>query len=426
MRPSPSQLIVVFAVVTVAALAAGLAGAVSAPAVHGATSDAAPTANATSNTTNGHVPPSVAQPPNTSSYLTVPDGRLATAEYGTVGVDAPGAMAIDRDRLAVRLSVDAFEQRFGRTSSSPNRTAAVSAALDRLDATVQGARDRQSTALARYNAGTIDTSTFVRTLARSDAVAAAVEDGLARVRTVSDDPLDYSPGRRIEARMDNAQPELATLDGRIRELFVDAIFGGQRAGSTVYLETGSSDVVLATIFEATYIRESYVGDAYDASFEANISAANNRIQELYNWGFLVHNYVSVPSIQRVGNTSVFQAEVTHQQGGYTLYYDNSTRNVFREHQAKRLADAQPRQTFASTNGTLRLVVNATHDTGPMSVQLADNTTGAPLNGTVFVGEDRLGTTGDDGRLWVVDRDSTAEVRVVTAEGSVSTFLYGTD
>jgi hypothetical protein len=192
----------------------------------------------------------------------------------------------------------------------------------------------------------------------------------------------------------------------------------------VYVEASDSDLVLATTVGDNYLRESYIGGAYDPGFDVDTSDVPQRINSLYSWGFKPANYVGGGvRLDPIGNTSVWEGESIHRQGQFVIHFDANTDDVFKERQTKRLRDVGPLTTTTRTNGSLRLVVNATHDTGPAEVRLLDNGTGQPRNGTVFVGDTPVGTTGDDGTLWIVDGRGDAQIRVETAEGSVSTFVY---
>lgn len=417
MRSIPARWTGLLAVAAVVVLAAGLAGGVVSPA---------PTP-ATTNTTVDS-PSWVVQPANTTSYLQVPEQRLERTGYADVTVDAPGALAIDGDQLRVHMVVQQFEHRFNDSTTADNRTAAVQAAIRDFETIVADARERQQNAFEAYNRGDIRAQELFRTLARVDATAQTVKSGADRVSEVANSPLDYSLGGDIETRIANLDASLTTLrghldNGHLRKAFRDIVTGAVGGDLSVYVETGQQDIVLGTIIGNTYLRESFIGPAHDPTTAGNESEANTRIQELYTWAFRPGNYVFISDLTRIGNTSVYEVTVTHRQGRFDIYFDWNTGYVYREAQAKRLSDVAPLTRQTTVNGTLELRINATHETGPMAVSLVDNATGAPVNGTVFVDGEAVGTTGPDGHLWTVDSRGQTVVRVETASGSVSTILY---
>lgn len=407
-------------VVLLLAVLAGVAGgATFAPAEKQATN-----ATVDSPVAQNDLPPYVRQPPNTTSYLTVPEDRLTDSEYAATGVDIPGSVAFDRERLAADIATGSFENRFRDASSANNRTAAVTAVTKRFERLVDATQERQRTAIERYSDGEISAQGLVRSLARAHASAVAVEDGVDRVRTVGNDPLDYGIGGAVDTRLTNLEPELVTVSGELRELFRATANGQLRADDPIYVEASDTDVVVATILNDNYLRESYIAGEYNRSFGIEGSGVAPRIQELYTWAYRPENYVGGSvSLNQVGNTSVWRSRVTHRQGQFEIHFDANTDGVFKERQTKRLRDAEPLTTQSIVNGSLRLVVNHTHDTGPVEVRLLDAGTQQPRNGTVYVGGTRVGTTGSDGSLWTVDGRGDSLVRVATDEGNVSMFVY---
>lgn len=422
MRSLSTRFVAALTVVALAALVVGLVGATDLPA----SDPQAPAAADPDADTQQAITASVIQLPNTTSYLEIPDERLQTRTYGQADVDVPGALAVGSEQLRVQLTVESFQQEFNASTATENRTEAVNDAVLKLEALAERAREDQRQALQSYNDGEIGTQEFVRALARADATARELLDATETVRSVGNTPLDYSIGGGFETRLTNMQPTLSILRGQLRQVFTRAITGGQRLGDPIYVETGEDDIVLATIVGNTYLRESFSGPSFDpVTRPTDRSQVRNRILGLYPWGFRVENYVSSPAINTVGNTTVYVASVTHKQGRLDVRFDANTDQVFGEIQAKRLRDVPIYDRSSQTNGSVRLTVNESHETGPMEISVTDVETDDPLNGTVYVDDIPLGTTGDDGTLWVVDRRGNSEVRVETASGSVSMFVYAT-
>ena len=64
---------------------------------------------------------------------------------------------------------------------------------------------------------------------------------------------------------------------------------------------------------------------------------------------------------------------------------------------------------------ISVAVNRTHGGGPLAVDTRSNLTGDPVNATVFVDGDRVGTTGTDGRFWTVAPREAYTVAVATED-----------
>ncbi|MUV90739.1 hypothetical protein GJ629_13200 [Halapricum sp. CBA1109] len=403
--------------------AVAVVAAVVAAAVLAGVSIAAP---ATPLATDGSQPhdDSLAQPPNTTSYLHVSENHLEQSTYTSVGVDVPGTTAISHDRLRIRLVMDRFEQAFDDASTATNRTATIRNATRALENTTERLRERQSRAIERYNRGTIDEQSLFRTLTRVDAAAQTVANETDLLRDIDERALGYVLSEALDTRLENLEADLASVRGRtVRQRVVrNAVYGGSMAGTHVYLETGADTFALATILENNYVREAYAGGAFDPNNTVDPQESTSRINDLYRWALQPGNLVSVGSEgigNRIGNTSVQEVSINHVQGSFTAYFDGNTSNVYQESQSKRLADAEPRTVLNATNGSLSLSVVATHDTGPMLVSLTDNATGDPRDGTVYVDDRSLGSLGEDGQRWVVDTRAATTVRVVADDGSVS-------
>lgn len=416
MRSLPARLLIA---VLLASVAVGVVGGVTGPPT------VAEAAQSDGNVSDR--PSSLAQPANTTSYLRVPDDRLTRTSYAHPGVDVPGALATDRDRLRTSLVADSFEAEFENASSTAARTAAVTRAARQYERMITAAQQRQRDAISEYSTGKRTTQGLARSLARASETASAVVDGVENISDVANEPLDYGIGGGLETRFANMDPGLVTLDGELRSRFNEWVTGTRQADGAVYVEAGDSDLVLATVLNDNYLRESYIGEEYDQVFASELEttelAQRLRIGNLYNWGLDDPNTVVAPRLERIGNISVWEAESIHRQGRFVIHFDANTNNVFKEEQTKRISDVRPLTRHTRTNGSLRLVVNETHDTGPTEVRLFDNVTGQPRNGTVYVGEMPVGTTGDDGRLWTIDSHGSTRIEARTADGSVSLFLF---
>ncbi|MFB6308422.1 MAG: hypothetical protein ABEH35_03750, partial [Haloarculaceae archaeon] len=144
-----------------------------------------------------------------------------------------------------------------------------------------------------------------------------------------------------------------------------------------------------------------------------INAANTRAFELYPW---VTNHTVSPTSRALGRTGIYRFHADHTQGELTAYIDGGTTNVFRESQRLDPTSMLTGGNVTRTGTAVRVRVNRSHPTGPMRVSLSNPSTGVAVNGTVHINGQPVGTTGDDGHLWVIEPRGSTVVNATTDDG----------
>jgi hypothetical protein len=189
----------------------------------------------------------------------------------------------------------------------------------------------------------------------------------------------------------------------------------------VYFEASATGIVISRAAGNSYTREAFLGsqyrvggvDQFAQSEQAPISAAYDQARRLYPW--TIENDITNPSATGFGNTSVYRITIDHTQGTLISYLDGTTTQVFRELQDKRLS-ALPTESAANTTTNLTLVVNRTHDSGPMEVLVREFNSTRTVDAQVSVGNQVVGRTGADGRFWTVEPRGAVTVTAVAPDG----------
>jgi heat shock protein HtpX len=140
-------------------------------------------------------------------------------------------------------------------------------------------------------------------------------------------------------------------------------------------------------------------------------AADDRAAELYTWLYERQR----PSFTYYGTSGIYELTASHPNGELTAYLDGGTTNVFYEEQTRNLEDVQTSDTATATNGTLRVTVQRSTETGPLLVTASDADTDATVDGTVTIDGQRVGETGSDGALWTVEPSGDYAVTVTSDE-----------
>jgi hypothetical protein len=381
------------------------------------------------------VPPPVTGARNTTSYLAIEAGDVARARFGTATIDVGGAAALDAAALEGRHSYLSLVESFTGAGTAAEREVAVELAVARLDRRVAALERRERTALAEFNAGDVTPRTYLRELAvidtRADELSRSLTQLYEFVDSMRDPPVTPTRIAELKAR-------LVGFRGPVRERVTGAM-RGETGPVRVFVETSETAVVLATVtgseFNRQYVREAYLPSARDPDgtdgFRTDrgydLEGARQRASELYPWTF--ENAGPTSTGLRTGEPYLYRAGVysvtvdhphgTATQGDLVTYVDGATGEVFREVQFKDLSEIPTREPRVNRSGGLYLGVNRTHAGGPVSVRVLSNDTGEPVDATVSIDGEPVGTTGSDGRLWTVAPREAFTVTVRTGGRNVT-------
>ncbi|WP_436925577.1 DUF7096 domain-containing protein [Halosimplex amylolyticum] len=359
--------------------------------------------------------------PNTSNYLGIREEAVERTGHDRASLNIAGAIQQDVTELRSEYASLSFERRYENTTGYDARLDVLRSEVDRLDRRVQQLELRRNRVIDDYNDGDLNTEAFYRELAAIDASARDVESQFDRIRRAAGLSLPSD----LNTKMKNLEGDLLTLRGPVREQISQAMTGA-RGPIPVYSVTSQTGLVLASTQGSLYYREAYLGQNREQigsnqfvtdGDPSGVSTANNRAAQLYPWAY--DNIRSGPNVEPIGNTSVYYVQLGHPHGSLETYLDGRSESAFREFQTKPLAALPTRSTTNASDGLL-LRINRSHATGPMHLTVTDNETGEPLDATVTINGDDVGSTGDDGRLWTLTPHQAVRISVTTDDGRTVT------
>ena len=371
--------------------------------------------------------PAADPPEGPGAVLTLTDtpnqatpGGVTRRTYTQAEVDVASAVSVGAARVGGRHAELTLDERLERAGSPSARLGVVTDALAGIERRFDRLGDRQRQLLTAYSEDETTTRTFLRRL------------GTVRVAATQERALLNRLGERAEgsARLSlpvGTQTQVARLRGTLIALpnpVIDRVIAGMTGAEgprTVYLEAANDGLVAATVDDGTYRRQATL-HADRSPGEPNqfgsVTVAYERAGELYPWVF--ESAIGSPSLSGFGNASVYLIEASHPQGDLRAYLDGATRDVFHETQANAPETVPVALTRTAATDRLRVQVNATHSTGPMWVTVTrpgDGTT--PVDATVHIDGQRVGTTGSDGRLLTVQPAGSFRVNATTGAANVT-------
>ncbi|MDS0282165.1 DUF7094 domain-containing protein [Haloarcula onubensis] len=370
--------------------------------------------------------PSIDTVENTTNQLSLPDDEVRRASYNDTGIDVGTATEAWSAQLHHRHDAIAFEERFRRTDGREARAGLVTDRLAAIEAQEQALDERQDRAVARYARGEISATAFLRTRLVVNAEASELLETVDRIAAAPNTAPRYSLNESLTARLRAVEGELRTLTGPIGA----QLQSGGATDRTLYVEASDDGYMLATVDGDEYVRETRLDDARDPGAtdqflaEATndgdpetdrLDVADERAADLYPWLYERQR----PSFTFYGTSGIYELTADHPNGVLTAYLDGGTTDVFYEEQVRQLSSVRTRATERNVDDTLAVAVRQSSSTGPLLVSAANNETNAPVDGTVTIDGQVVGTTGGDGVLWTVEPRGAYTVTVATDAGSTS-------
>lgn len=351
-----------------------------------------------------HPPPRVVTIPNTTNYL-FPAQEPTRQEYVHTSVDVGGAMSASAERVESDVRERTYRQRVQQTGEDGTVTATWDVALSaqsrlaRLDA-------RQEALVRGYTNGTLSQQEFLRQLTRIRAEATETNQLLTSVRRTAEAEVGSLPPA-LDTRLTELQSTLVALPHPVSQRVQTAVTG--QSDPVVFYAEGERDaVVFASVYNDEFHRQTTLQSEHFADQpnqfaqgdQQAITLVVQRATSLYPWA-----YTGVDKSSRIGKygPGVYRvrATATDPQIVLSSFISGSTTNVFHEIQHQDPEGLPVAQNVTNSTAALNLTVTTTSETGPMRVGLVENGTDAPVNGTVLVDGQRVGTTGQDGSLWTV-------------------------
>lgn len=325
-------------------------------------------------------------------------------------------IAASDDAMETRYATATFENRVGADFPEDRREAAITDRLQRIEERIVTLRAAERNAVAAYARGDGRQDNVTAALVRSHTEAKALERTLARLERLSATESN-------ENFADNLQFRLNTFQSPLREQLAASTRGAEDP-TRLSLRTSETGYVLGAIVDGTYYREALRYDNRRPSGPKAISSASDletRQSELYD-------DTSPPGVQRFYKASgawVGRMVYTYSDTEIQAFFDGGTGDVFYERTSYTVADMERTETINATNESVRLVVERTFFDGPIRVTAVDAETGDPIDTTVLVDGDPVGSTGADGTLWLLEPDAPYTVSVTDDGTTVEETVGGT-
>lgn len=334
--------------------------------------------------------------PNTTKVLQL--DAIGESAFDRGDISVANALRASSENVESTLDVYAAETRLAQVTDSGDRERVLRNVTDRAEIQMEGLESREAAARERFLAGEISSREYV-------AVLGAVNREARHLSTVLDSIEDLATRNSyIEDRVGGLRADAFTHTGPISDELGDAVVGRSRT-DRVFVAASEEGVVLSTVRDGAYVRETVRRDVRDETIGGiDFDAAQARIEELYPWAW--ENYAGA-SIRSLGQDAI-RFQLSHGHGTLNKLLDTSAGNVFREVQTKSLDGLSTTADTTTTVNNTTLVTSRAYAGGPLEIRV-ENATGAPLEATVAVNGTEIGRTGVDGAVWAISPAGTYNV-----------------
>ena len=358
---------------------------------------------------SGYLARSQPQPTeNTSARLGLAPERIDRADGETVTVDIGSSLQSDLGATADRHEYHLVQAKY-RAASEQEQPAVLDAEIDQLESRVEEMQTREEAAFERYSEGDLSTTEFVTELAAVHGEAHRIEMRLEGVQMLDDQ-------RAFSDRTVALEVQLRRFQGPVRERVSDAL-AGTEPPLYVYVEAADDGVVLSTIDDGQYVREAHAhwNIENDPHHRISHGEAARQFETLYPWAWSA-GHVSTTGI---GGDLLYRGYSDHQHGELTAYLDPGSENIFVEYQHLETDSMPTLQTVVADEGDLHVTVERTYAGGPALVDVGT------ADAEVWIDGEHVGTTDDDGTLWIVEPRPVYHLSVTANGESTDVAIEGT-
>lgn len=362
---------------------------------------------------------------DTAGRMVLPRDAEVTSAFITPSLDLGGSIGIGHDSLQNKFDAYYLDQKMAAANSSTEKRKLLFQFTYRIEKHITELKTRDRTARLSYANGTLSTKEYLRTVGRIDAEAERTKSLLDLVNFYS----ARTPDSNLNNRVSSLKLELVPVEGPVRDRIAKTM-QGEEPGVKIYIASANSGVVLSMIvdgnepgiLDATYVREAYRSDVRSPNQTDRLSPEQGYqlAHELYPWATDTNNTQSI-GVRPKGDINIFP--LVHDHGEITAYVDSSSENVYRETQHKQLSEIPLKESVRNTTDGVTIMANRTYAGGPLQLTLLDAETNETINGSITIGDERIGTTGEDGVLWTVAPRGTYTVEAATSFNTVNLTVH---
>jgi len=350
--------------------------------------------------------------PSTSTTVTTPGYLPVTAErsgFASVDVSVTDSIAMSRATLDQRLTRATLQQRLDDAPTDTARRHLISNATAVLETRTDTLVADASDARQRFRRGSLSASNYSTTLASIDARA---ESLVSLAQFIEGRPAASAASKTRAAQF---RAQLLAYSDSLRGRVAGAIDGESNL-DRLYVEAGPNGTALAAVKDDSYVRTASRPTNYDVD-PAGVpsgSAIIDHVESLYPWVMNQStgvSFVPIP-IQSSSAKYAYRLTLTYANGTVESYVDMSSGEVYQETETLALDGLAASPDVSTTSGDTRLTVSRAYPGGPMRVSVTAD--GSPTSATVSIGNETVGSTGADGRLWIPSPTGPVSVSARTA------------
>lgn len=313
--------------------------------------------------------------------------------------DLGTTLSIEDQSMRAEYAAFQFEQEF-ETLESDEQADALETAMADLGSDIDDLEQREQTLVNGHSSDTVSEGELLRGLVTTHNEAKLLQATLEAILTQAADVPGYTPPQETVSQYE-AQLQLHTSD--VREHVQQTNSGDELAGSAL-VKTAETGSTVAVLDDDQYVRETVRYDNREREGESQIesvSAALNRIEELYPW--TVGTGASDTSSGENTDEQVWSFSLPngHEHGTLEVNLDGRTNQIYREIQFLEYREIPISDQHEQSDNGLDVQVNRTAGGGPAEVTVTESGSEATVNATVRINDERLGETGLSGSQWVL-------------------------
>lgn len=350
---------------------------------------------------------------NISARLELPADERTGSGTAQPGIDVGAVLAGDASAVEAEFRMALLDERLDRAETDTERRNLLRATRDNYYEQLADMRDRESAAGAALAADEATPEDVLIETARIDRRASEFGPVIEHL----DNRATAEPDISFNDEVRDMETELESTAGPVRAEVTRAIAGDRTMGP-VHVSGAEMGTILATIDGDEYVRETVRIDNRHRGGEVELvglTAAIDRTEALYPWTFTDRGSLSFVE----ASDDVYHATSSYAGGSVEIYLDRSSTNPYKEHQRLTLAQTNTIQVIDETADDLRLVVDATYPGGPARIAVTDPETGDPVDASLTVNDETIGTAGTDGTAWIVAPRGDLTVTAVDGPNEVA-------
>ena len=302
--------------------------------------------------------------------LSLPASATTRTDRHTARPDLGASLGFSAADTDSALRTETTIERVQSAETAAARERRILAAIDRVSRAEADLGDRQAAAIDAHATGALSTQALLDELLTVSILAHEYDRRLERLDALARETAAFS----TPPRLDELQLRLETYRGPVRAVAL-ATARGDQPTTTIHVESTTDGVVLATIDDDQYLRESLRRDRLDRdgetiSSETAIALATDRYPET----------TALRQPDAFGAGAVHRVTVPHDRGQLQAFVSGGTTAVFAEHQRIDLEAFQGDTTVSTTADGFAVDVHRSYPGGPVAVTVRDESTGEPLEG----------------------------------------------